>query len=76
MLFNDTVKYNIQYGRMDASDDEVAVAAEAAQIKVLNIMYLLYLFDLHTHVQQKLSLTTSYANYIYYIYILHLHRTS
>jgi ABC-type transport system involved in Fe-S cluster assembly fused permease/ATPase subunit len=32
VLFNDTVAYNIRYGRMDASDDEVHAAAQAAQI--------------------------------------------
>jgi ABC-type transport system involved in Fe-S cluster assembly fused permease/ATPase subunit len=32
VLFNDTVAYNIRYGRMDATDDEVQAAAQAAQI--------------------------------------------
>ena len=32
VLFNDTVAYNIRYGRMDASEDEVRRAAELAQI--------------------------------------------
>ena len=32
VLFNDTVAYNIRYGRMDASQDEVRRAAELAQI--------------------------------------------
>ena len=33
ILFNDTILYNIQYGRRDASFAEVEAAAEAAQIK-------------------------------------------
>ena len=33
VLFNDTIMYNIRYGRMDASDEEVKAAAEAAQIR-------------------------------------------
>lgn len=33
VLFNDTVMYNIRYGRMDATDEEVHAAAGAAQIK-------------------------------------------
>ncbi len=32
VLFNDTVAYNIRYGRPDASDDEVMEAARLAQI--------------------------------------------
>ncbi|WP_085034013.1 ABCB family ABC transporter ATP-binding protein/permease [Ensifer aridi] len=32
VLFNDTIAYNIRYGRVTASDAEVEVAAEAAQI--------------------------------------------
>ncbi len=32
VLFNDTVAYNIRYGRMDATDAEVVQAAELAQI--------------------------------------------
>jgi ATP-binding cassette subfamily B protein len=32
VLFNDTIYYNIQYGRPDASRDEVIAAARAAQI--------------------------------------------
>lgn len=32
VLFNDTIKYNIRYGRPDASDDEVIQAAEGACI--------------------------------------------
>ncbi|OAP40604.1 metal ABC transporter permease [Sinorhizobium glycinis] len=32
VLFNDTIAYNIRYGRMAASDSEVEAAAEAAQI--------------------------------------------
>ncbi len=32
VLFNDTLYYNIQYGRPDASHDEVVAAAEAAQL--------------------------------------------
>ena len=32
MLFNDTLFYNIQYGRPDASRDEVEAAARAAQL--------------------------------------------
>ncbi len=32
MLFNDTVRYNIRYGRWDASDAEVEAAAAHAQI--------------------------------------------
>ena len=32
MLFNDTVAYNIRYGRTSASDGEVFAAAEVAQI--------------------------------------------
>ena len=32
VLFNDTVRYNIRYGRPDASDEEVQEAAEMAQI--------------------------------------------
>jgi len=33
VLFNDTIFYNIQYGRQSASREEVIAAAEAAQIK-------------------------------------------
>lgn len=32
VLFNDTIGYNIRYGRPDASDDEVAMAAKLASI--------------------------------------------
>ncbi|MDK1375488.1 MULTISPECIES: ABC transporter ATP-binding protein/permease [unclassified Sinorhizobium] len=32
VLFNDTIAYNIRYGRIEASDSEVEAAAEAAQI--------------------------------------------
>jgi ATP-binding cassette subfamily B protein len=32
VLFNDTIAYNIRYGRMSASEDEVRKAAELAQI--------------------------------------------
>ncbi len=32
VLFNDTIRYNIRYGRADATDDEVAEAARMAQI--------------------------------------------
>ncbi len=32
VLFNDTIGYNIRYGRLDASDDEVSAAAKHAQI--------------------------------------------
>lgn len=32
MLFNDTIFYNIKYGRVDATDDEVYAAAKLAQI--------------------------------------------
>lgn len=32
VLFNDTVSYNIRYGRVDASEQEVQAAAKAAQI--------------------------------------------
>ncbi|MGB6118316.1 MAG: ABC transporter ATP-binding protein/permease [Mesorhizobium sp.] len=32
VLFNDTILYNIRYGRMDATDDEVRRAADLAQI--------------------------------------------
>merc|ERR1711871_1706013 len=32
VLFNDSIMYNIRYGRMDATDDEVIAAAKAAQI--------------------------------------------
>src|SRR5882757_3090095 len=32
VLFNDTVRYNIRYGRWDATDDEVEEAARLAQI--------------------------------------------
>ncbi|MFC6444455.1 ABCB family ABC transporter ATP-binding protein/permease [Shinella zoogloeoides] len=32
VLFNDTIAYNIRYGRPGASDEEVTAAAEAAQI--------------------------------------------
>ncbi|MGI9363911.1 MAG: ABCB family ABC transporter ATP-binding protein/permease, partial [Rhizobiaceae bacterium] len=33
VLFNDTIAYNIRYGRIDATEDEVKQAAERAQIK-------------------------------------------
>ncbi|WP_421852126.1 ABCB family ABC transporter ATP-binding protein/permease [Oricola sp.] len=32
VLFNDTIRYNIRYGRPDATDEEVVKAAEMAQI--------------------------------------------
>jgi len=32
VLFNDTIEYNIGYGRTDASHDEIAAAADLAQI--------------------------------------------
>ncbi|BBU57001.1 metal ABC transporter permease [Mameliella alba] len=32
VLFNDTIRYNIAYGRDGASDDEIVAAAKAAQI--------------------------------------------
>jgi len=32
VLFNDTIRYNIRYGRMEASDDEVVEAAKLADI--------------------------------------------
>src|SRR6201747_2903692 len=32
VLFNDTIHYNIRYGRWDATDDEVEAAAQMAQI--------------------------------------------
>ncbi len=32
VLFNDTIAYNVRYGRIDASDEEVRRAAELAQI--------------------------------------------
>lgn len=32
VLFNNTVKYNIRYGRLDATDEEVIEAARAAEI--------------------------------------------
>ncbi len=32
MLFNDTIHYNIKYGRVDATDEEVKEAARLAQI--------------------------------------------
>ena len=32
VLFNDTIRYNIRYGRWDASDAEVEEAARQAQI--------------------------------------------
>jgi len=32
VLFNDSIAYNIRYGRMDANEDEVKQAAERAQI--------------------------------------------
>lgn len=33
VLFNDTIAYNVRYGRIDATDEEVEQAAEMAQIK-------------------------------------------
>lgn len=33
VLFNDTIAYNIKYGKMDATQEEIEAAAEAAQIK-------------------------------------------
>jgi ATP-binding cassette, subfamily B, heavy metal transporter len=35
VLFNDTIRYNIRYGRWDASDAEVEAAARLAQIDTL-----------------------------------------
>ena len=32
VLFNDTIRYNIRYGRWDAGDAEVEQAAQLAQI--------------------------------------------
>ena len=32
VLFNDTIKYNISYGKLDATEEEVIQAAKAAQI--------------------------------------------
>jgi ATP-binding cassette, subfamily B, heavy metal transporter len=32
VLFNDTIRYNIRYGRWDATDEEVEEAARLAQI--------------------------------------------
>ncbi|MEO1265481.1 MAG: ABC transporter ATP-binding protein/permease, partial [Pseudomonadota bacterium] len=32
VLFNDTIRYNVRYGRPEASDDEVEAAAKLAQI--------------------------------------------
>jgi ATP-binding cassette, subfamily B, heavy metal transporter len=32
VLFNDTIRYNIRYGRPDASDEEVEAAAKLAQV--------------------------------------------
>src|SRR3981081_326474 len=32
VLFNDTIRYNIRYGRWDATDTEVEAAAQMAQI--------------------------------------------
>jgi len=32
MLFNDTIRYNIRYGRCDATDEEVEEAAKLAQV--------------------------------------------
>ncbi|MBK9444809.1 MAG: ABC transporter ATP-binding protein/permease [Betaproteobacteria bacterium] len=32
VLFNDTIRYNIRYGRPDASEEEVEAAAKAAQL--------------------------------------------
>ena len=39
VLFNNTIKYNIKYGRLDASDDEVISAASAADVhdKIMNL---------------------------------------
>ena len=33
VLFNDTIRYNIRYGRITATDDEIAAAARLAQIE-------------------------------------------
>lgn len=33
VLFNDTIRYNIQYGNLEATEEEVQQAAEMAQIK-------------------------------------------
>uniref|UniRef100_A0A6U4TYA3 ABC transporter domain-containing protein n=1 Tax=Neobodo designis TaxID=312471 RepID=A0A6U4TYA3_NEODS len=32
VMFNDTVRYNVRYGRLDATDAEVEAAAEAARV--------------------------------------------
>ena len=32
VLFNDTIRYNIRYGRVDATDDEIVAAAKLARI--------------------------------------------
>jgi ABC-type transport system involved in Fe-S cluster assembly fused permease/ATPase subunit len=32
VLFNDSIRYNIRYGRISASDEEVEEAAQAASI--------------------------------------------
>jgi ATP-binding cassette subfamily B protein len=32
VLFNDTIRYNIAYGRDGASEEEIVAAAKAAQI--------------------------------------------
>ena len=32
VLFNDTIAYNIRYGRIDATDEEIDQAADLAQI--------------------------------------------
>jgi len=33
VMFNESIMYNIRYGRLDATDEEVKAAAEAAQIR-------------------------------------------
>ena len=32
VLFNESIRFNIQYGRVDASDADIIAAAKAAQI--------------------------------------------
>ena len=32
VLFNDSIRYNIRYGRVEATDDEIVKAAKLAQI--------------------------------------------
>ena len=46
VLFNDTIRYNIRYGRPDASDAEVEAAAKMAQIHKF-VMSLPHGYDSH-----------------------------